>query len=140
MIQSRSDYRAAVCRMIRTVQTAKSADEINSLKMTAEDAEILNDCIESGFIRGRISYLNSDGKEIKLRTLDGKAHPQVFSTVITMKGLEFLKPDRTKLKANLALVFSALAVVVSVCSVLVTGMANLDKILGNLSLLMELFR
>ena len=133
MIRNQTDYRIAMCNMIRRVQMAKSTDEINEAKMSPEEAEILADSIESGFVRGRTKYLNSEGKEIELRNLKGIALPRVCSTVITLKGLEFLKPDRTKLKANLALI-------ISVCSLVVSGLANLDKIITNLDLLLKLFQ
>ena len=63
--------------------------------------------------------------------MDGKAHSEIFNTVITLKGLEFLKPDRTKTKANLAIIISAIAGVVSLGSLLVSVLANLDKIYRN---------
>lgn len=133
MIRNQTDYRIAMCNMIRRVQTAKSADEISDAKMSLEEAEILMDCIENGFVRGKTTYLSKDGEEMDRRTLDGMPHPWVYSTVITLKGLEFLKPDRTKLKANLALILS-------VSSLVVSCLANLDKIITNLNLLLKLFQ
>ena len=62
----------------------------------------------------------------------------IFNTVITLKGLEFLKPDRTKTKANLAIIISAIAGVVSLGSLLVSVLANLDKIISNLEILNDL--
>ena len=78
------------------------------------------------------------GEEIELRTMDGKAHSEIFNTVITLKGLEFLKPDRTKTKANLAIIISAIAGAVSLGSLLVSVLANLDKIIRNLEILNDL--
>ena len=104
MIRNQTDYRKAMCKMIRKIQNSSSAEEINDLEMSIEDAEILNDCIENGFVRGKTTYRNHNGEEIELRTMDGKAHSEIFNTVITLKGLEFLKPDRTKTKANLAII------------------------------------
>ena len=93
MIRNQTDYRKAMCKMIRKIQNSSSAEEINDLEMSIEDAEILNDCIENGFVRGKTTYRNHNGEEIELRTMDGKAHSEIFNTVITLKGLEFLKPD-----------------------------------------------
>lgn len=70
--------------------------------------------------------------------MDGKAHSEIFNTVITLKGLEFLKPDRTKTKANLAIIISAIAGAVSLGSLLVSVLANLDKIIRNLEILNDL--
>lgn len=139
MIRNQTDYRKAMCSMIRKIQSARSADEINSMEMSIEEAEILNDCIENGFVRGETSAQNAAGQEIPLRTMDGKAHPVIHNTVITLKGLEFLKPDRTTAKANLAIAISAVAGVISLGSLLVSVLASLDKILSNLDLLKALF-
>ena len=138
MISNQTDYRKAMCKMIRKIQNSSSAEEINDLEMSIEDAEILNDCIENGFVRGKTTYRNHNGEEIELRTMDGKAHSEIFNTVITLKGLEFLKPDRTKTKANLAIIISAIAGVVSLGSLLVSVLANLDKIISNLEILNDL--
>ena len=50
MIRNQTDYRKAMCKMIRKIQNSSSAEEINDLEMSIEDAEILNDCIENGFV------------------------------------------------------------------------------------------
>ena len=47
MIRNQTDYRKAMCKMIRKIQNSSSAEEINDLEMSIEDAEILNDCIEN---------------------------------------------------------------------------------------------
>lgn len=135
MIRNQADYHKAMCNMIRKIQNAHSADEINNADMSVEEAEILNDCIENGFVRGKNHYFDSNGKRNELRTVDGKAHPVIHTTVITLKGLEFLKPDRTNAKANLAIIISALAGAISLGSLVVSVLTNLDKIISNFAIL-----
>lgn len=138
MIRDQADYRKAMCDMIHRIQKAKSPEEINTMEMSIEDAEILNDCIENGFVRGETYATNSNGKKFPLRTMDGKAHPEIYNTVITLKGLEFLKPNRAEARANLAIAISAVAGVVSIASLLVNALANLDKIVENFQFLTNL--
>ena len=56
----------------------------------AEELEVLSDCIKEGYIRGRTTYIDSNGHERELRTLDGKMHPEIINHVIPPKGLAFL--------------------------------------------------
>lgn len=39
MIRNQTDYRKAMCKMIRKIQNSSSAEEINDLEMSIEDAE-----------------------------------------------------------------------------------------------------
>lgn len=85
MIRSQREYKKAMRKMIRRVQ---SGEKINSWEENFEDMEILADCISAGYINGE---LEEDGKPI--RTLDGKIHPIVFNSYIPLKGLAFLHPQ-----------------------------------------------
>lgn len=132
MISNEKEYKMAVRNMIKRVQNAKNIEELNRIDMPAEDREILFDCISEGFIRGKThDYLGKNREFRELRMQDGSARPEVYSTVITLKGLAFLKPDHTKARANIALAMSVAAFLVSILS-------NLDKITQNLQLLSNL--
>lgn len=126
MLQSQRDYEKALRAMLLRVQRADSLDDVQPHQMSMEDAEILTDCIKQGYLRGI-----TEEKGSELRTLDGKAHPVLLSTVITPKGAAFLKPKRTDIKATVALIISILALLVSILS-------NLDKIVENCRLIVNL--
>ena len=69
MIRSQREYKRAMRKMIRRIQ---SGEEIDSWRESSEDMEILADCILAGYVNGE---LKDDGKT--LRTMDGKIHPIV---------------------------------------------------------------
>lgn len=95
MINDKKLYESAMRTMIRRVQSAHSACEIDSHSMSIEDAEILSDCIKAGYVNGTIMYYKKDECRMsELRTMDGKIHPRVTNTVITAAGLDFLRPKR----------------------------------------------
>ena len=126
MLHTEKEYNSAMRQMILRVQQAASVDEINTWDMSIEEAEILLDCVASGYLIGKVP------KNIaECRTLDGKAHPELFNTVITPKGLAFLKPPRTDLKATIALIVSAIAALISLLS-------NADQILHNIKSFLSL--
>ena len=85
MIRSQREYKRAMRKMIRRIQ---SGEEIDSWRESSEDMEILADCILAGYVNGE---LKDDGKT--LRTMDGKIHPIVFNSHIPLKGLAFLHPQ-----------------------------------------------
>ena len=129
MIKNEKEYSRAMRAMIVRVQSAEDADEINCAQMTMEEREILFDCITDGYVRGKTTdVIGKDRHMINLRMMDGSARPEVYNTIITLKGLCFLKPDRIKAKANIAIFVSA-------CALLVSILANLDKIASNLQML-----
>ena len=80
MIRSQREYKRAMRKMIRRIQ---SGEEIDSWRESSEDMEIL-----AGYVNGE---LKDDGKT--LRTMDGKIHPIVFNSHIPLKGLAFLHPQ-----------------------------------------------
>ncbi len=116
MIKSEREYNRAVREMLRRVQLASSVDEFHSDKMSVQESEILADCIKREFLIGRVS--DSTGE---FRTEDGKMHPELLNTLITPRGYAFLKPQKTDVKATVALIVSIVAVVVSIA-------ANLQQI------------
>lgn len=79
MIRNQTDYRKAMCKMIRKIQNSSSAEEINDLEMSIEDAEILNDCIENGFVRGKLHIEITMEKRLNFGLWMEK-HIQRFST------------------------------------------------------------
>lgn len=84
MITTEWQYKEAMRQMIRRVQRG---EVVNAECRTREEAEVLTDCIKCEYIIGNT-------KE-PFRTLDGKAHPEIESDVIPLKGIIFLenKPD-----------------------------------------------
>ena len=83
MIRSQREYKRAMRKMIRRIQ---SGEEIDSWRESSEDMEILADCILAGYVNGE---LKDDGKT--LRTMDGKIHYCVqFS--YSSKGAGFSPP------------------------------------------------
>ena len=86
MISSSQDYRNAMKEIIRKVQCGYEPP----FNASDEELELLSDCIKKGYIRGRTTYIDSDGHEQELRTLDGKMHPEIINHVIPPKGLAFL--------------------------------------------------
>ena len=131
MIKTKRDYDNAIRAMIRRVQRAKDKDEFNTFKMSAEEAEILLDCITAGYLIGEIQE--------PYRTMDGKAHPELTNTFVTPKGLAMLEPSKTERKGNLAIVTSISAVLISAFALVVSLLANLDKMLENWAIVKNLF-
>lgn len=86
MISSGQEYTNAMKDMIRKVQEGYEPP----FSADAEELEVLSDCIKEGYIRGRTTYIDSDGHERELRTLDGKMHPEIINHIIPPKGLAFL--------------------------------------------------
>lgn len=110
MIRSEKEYLKAQKKMLLRVQSS-NLEDIDPHQMSMEDAEILMSCIRSGYLAGRYK---ENGFE--LRTMDGKAHPELLSTRITPAGAAFLKPNRTDRKATWALIIAFLSLVVSILS------------------------
>ena len=125
MLKTDKDYTKAMKTMIRRIQ---AGDTPSSFIITAEDCEILAECIKAGYINGTTTYTDINGNVSELRTCDGTIHPTIYNNIITLKGLEFLKPNYVEIKANLAIAISALALLISLLS-------NLDKIIENLKFL-----
>ena len=86
MVPSSQDYTNAMKEMICKVQNGYEPP----FDASDEELELLSDCIKEGYIRGRTTYIGSDGRERELRTLDGKIHPQIINHIISPKGLSFL--------------------------------------------------
>ena len=86
MVPSSLDYTNAMKEMICKVQNGYEPP----FDASDEELELLSDCIKEGYIRGRTTYIGSDGRERELRTLDGKIHPQIINHIIPPKGLSFL--------------------------------------------------
>ena len=131
--RTEKDYISAMRKMILRVQNATDLDEIDTFTMTANEAEILFDCMKEGYLIGKVPKDETD-----FRTMDGKAHPELINTVVPPKGLAFLRPVKTDLKSNIALGVSVFAALISLFAFLVTLLANLDKIIQNWSIFVSL--
>lgn len=140
MIKNEKEYRNAMKKMIRYVQSAKDISEIDPSKMNDEESEILYDCIVEGYIRGKTSESFGNSGQIKeLRAISGKALPEVHSTLITHRGLAFLKPDKANKRSIIALWISIFAAIISALALAVSILSNLDKIIENWHLFISLF-
>lgn len=127
MIKSKKELIQAEKKMILFVQDSNLSD-IDPHQMTYEDAEILMQCIKSGYL---IGVCERDGHE--LRTLDGKAHPELLSTNITPAGSAFLKPNKTDVKATAAIIISILSLAIAVLS-------NLQEIVQSVGWIADLLK
>lgn len=110
MISSEKEYKEAMKCMVRKVQ---SGEKIDVSGLSIEEAEVLSDCIKCGYIIGKATEWNERLHDfIDLRTLDGKAHPEIQSSVIPLKGMAFLKavPDWRTI----------VPIVISICALMVS--------------------
>ena len=110
VIKSEKDYIKAQKEMLLRIQEMKLED-VNTRNMSTDEAEILMSCVKAGYLIGRY-----EENGLELRTMDGKAHPELFSTSITPSGAAFLKPNNSDAKATIALIISFLALIVSILS------------------------
>ena len=117
MIKSERTYYKEMRRMIRRVL---KGEEPLPKDPTREDLEILTECVSRGYL------LNMDSRDEVLRTADGRPHPIVDLSVVPVKGLAFLRPDRTQLK-------STIAIWVSIAAMLISLFANLSAIIQNVN-------
>lgn len=117
MIKSEKEFLKSMRKVIRCVLSGKYEPTADR-----EQLEVVTECIEQGYL---LSQYERDGKKV-LRTMDGTPHPRVATDTVPLKGLKFLSPDRSNLKSNIALILSALALLVSL-------FANLDRIITNIA-------
>lgn len=123
MIKSERAFTKAMRKMISNIADGKSPYHDPP---TDDDCEVLAECISRGLL---LSAAPLDGGNV-LRTMDGKAHPMVNTQVVPLKGLAFLHPDRTRLRANIALSLSTIAILVSV-------LVGLPQIISSVKLLIN---
>ncbi len=127
MIRNEKEFNAAMRRMIRRVQ----AGELLIDPEDPEDAEVLAECIKNGYLNGSTSVIDpKTGKIREYRTQDGKIHPRLYNTLVPKAGLAFLNSEKMNLRVNWALA-------VSISAILVSLLANLDKIYHNLQHLLR---
>ncbi len=120
MIKSEKEFKREMRKAIRRV--TKGLSPYNSEHPTREELEVVTECISQGYL---LSLNNDDSV---LRTLDGNPHPTFISSVVPLKGLSFLKPDRTILRSKIALWFSFAALLISLLSNLSTIYQNLNAV------------
>lgn len=89
MITSEDEYYKAMRDMIRKVQNGYEPP----FTADTEELEILADCIRSGYLIGKTTYIDMDGIEQESRTMDGKIHPELINHVVPPKGLAFLNAE-----------------------------------------------
>lgn len=118
MIKTEKEFTNEMRKMIRKVSSGENPFHTPP---TRDDIEVLAECINRGYLLS-LDNRNND------RTLDGKPHLNLITDVVPLKGLSFLNPDRTRLRANIAIGLSAAALLVSILS-------NLTKIVGSIHFL-----
>lgn len=91
---------------------------------TRQDLEVLAECVTRGYL------LQKGADQDFSRTMDGIPHLAVDMSVVPVKGLAFLHPDRTRLKSTVALWVSISALAVSLLS-------NLNAIAQSISWLIS---
>ena len=62
MIRSQREYKRAMRKMIRRIQ---SGEEIDSWRESSEDMEILADCILAGYVNGELKGKHSEPWMVK---------------------------------------------------------------------------
>lgn len=129
MVSSEKEYETEMKKMLLKVQNGYEPP----FDAGVEELELLSDCIRKGYLLGKTSYIDENGVEQELRTMDGKMHPELSNHIITHAGLAFLSPKKEDKRPLIALVVSVAALLVSILS-------NLDKILNNLDFLLSFFR
>lgn len=97
MYKTKHEFETAMKETIRCVLNGGSLSIENDA-----DAEVLAECITRG-------YLIGDTR----RTMDGRQHPVLITSTVPMAGLNFLEPDHSNLKSNIALAISAIALLIS---------------------------
>ena len=139
MLNSQKEYKAAMRKMIRYVQSEHFSCQTPPLNSN-EDREVLADCIRNGYINGTI---HETGKPPALarenRLITGDILPIVYNSVIPLKGLIFLEPDKEERRVRVAFWASLVAVLVSLAALLVSALSNLDRLIDNIRLLISLF-
>lgn len=128
-------YEDAMREVIRQVQRGELSGIVGGMFGDSGESEIVADCIRRGYINGTLE--DSNGKEF--RTMDGMVHPRIYNSYIPLKGLYFLQPDETKRQAKRASVRSWIAVIISLFAFFGAVLADLDRIMQNISLLQGLF-
>ena len=126
MIKSEREF---IIEMQNTILRVANGESPFHNPATDDDSEVIAECINQGYL---LSNSPLDEGTV-LRTMDGKAHPDVNTSVVPLKGLAFLKPDRTRLYAKVSLGLSIAALLVSI-------LANLPEILGSLRMLADLLK
>ncbi len=122
VIRNEKEFNAAMRRMIRRVQSG----ELLIDPANPETAEVLAECIRNGYLNGTIMAEDPEtGRMVENRTADGKIHPRLYNTLVPKAGLAFLHSEKLNIRVNWALA-------VSFGAILVSMLANLDKIYYNL--------
>ena len=132
MIKSARNFESAMKSMVRHIA---NGEPYLSSPPTRDELEVLTECVKKGYL---LSLSDAEGASV-MRTMDGMPHPEVNTTVVPLKGLMFLKPDRTQRRSIAALVVSICAAVISLVALAAEMLTNLDRIVGNLELLRSLF-
>ncbi len=108
--------------MIRRVAAGQSAFTTNP--PSAEEKEIAAECLEQGYLfPGSTGILNAQNKVC--RTLDYTPQFNIKTGMVPYKGLCFLAPNKAERRSAWALGISFAALIVSI-------LANLQTIAGNL--------
>ena len=121
MIKSEKEFKREMRKIIRRV--ANGLSPYSSDEPTREELEVVAECVSQGYL---LSF--TDNSSV-MRALDGTPYPDLIDSVVPLKGLSFLKPDRTVLRSKIALWFSFAALLISLLSNLSTIYHNLITVI-----------
>lgn len=108
MIKSERQFNRAMRKMIRRVIAGKRPLPENP---TRDDLEVLAECVKRGYI---FSATTNERGEMPRNQLGVPIVDYISEQTFLLPGLVFLHPDDTKVRANIALVISGLALLSTV--------------------------
>lgn len=108
MIKSERQFNRAMRKMIRRVIAGERPLPENP---TRDDLEVLAECVKRGYI---FSATTNERGEMPRNQLGVPIVDYISEQTVLLPGLVFLHPDDTKVRANIALVISGLALLSTV--------------------------
>lgn len=107
------------------IKRVLNGEEAISAKRTREELEVAAECLERGYLYPASNQIMNDFGKVK-RMMDFSPVPMVDRNSVPVKGLAFLKPDRSELRSKAALWISLGAFLISLLS-------NIDVIARNVT-------
>lgn len=105
MIKSERRFKREMRRMIRRVARGEDVQQ----NLSAQDCEVLTECIEQGFLLSSSALIN--GKVVRVQA--GTPRPSLNDQAVPLKGLAFLRPDWSSVRSWIALAISVISLAIS---------------------------
>lgn len=115
MPKTEREFKRRMKKMLRTV--IRGEPPISKTSPTPAELEVLAECVKRRYLTGCI--VESNG-ELPRNQLGLPMVDFVEEKVVTFAGLQFLAPDRTRARANAALIISLLSLLVTTLHALPT--------------------